>query len=148
MIGALIPAIIGGVSSLFTGIVGLKQQQVGIITEALKTLQTTVSVAAPEQQASASIIQAEAMSQSWLPRNIRPLILLEVVLAINAIIYMMMTGGLPEAFSQPIPPVLDKLISFAELCVGGYIGGRSFEKIANIVYNWKALQTAIERKIL
>lgn len=79
---------------------------------------------------SAEIIKAEAGSQSWLPRNVRPLLLLLWGAAISFNAFVPIFG---QFFSTTIHPVaLDPWV-YKLTIVGytGYVGFRSLEKIKN-----------------
>jgi hypothetical protein len=95
-----------------------------------------------------AIVLAEVKSEYWLTRSWRPLLM---VLMMN---FLMVAGlFLPLAdllVGQPIPfnprwnTLPDGFWNFLSVGVGGYIGGRSVEKIANLsapaltsVFNWK-----------
>lgn len=75
----------------------------------------------------AQIILAEATSKSWLARNIRPLAFLVFLIfaAIDiAAALFAASFGIPA-----LPPGLSsQLWNAVMICVGGYIGARSFEK--------------------
>lgn len=77
----------------------------------------------------AEIIVAEATGQSWLQRNWRPLLMLVAigVVANNYLIYPYLAlFGVPATVLE-LP---DKLWNLLTLGVGGYVVGRSAEKIA------------------
>lgn len=79
-----------------------------------------------------SIIRAEANSQSWLARNWRPLLmcLFGLIVANNYIIFPYVNMFSPEhAVLLPIPQDLWGLLKIG---VGGYVVGRSAEKVARV----------------
>lgn len=75
-------------------------------------------------KAQAGVVTAEAESQSWLARNWRPLLMLvfTYIIAHNYVI-----APLFGARSVPIPPDMWELLRIG---MGGYIAGRSIEKVA------------------
>ena len=75
-------------------------------------------------EAQASVIKAEAASQSWLARNWRPLLMLDFILILfwNHLI-------VPIVGMEPAT-IPDQMWSLLKIGVGGYIGGRTFEKVA------------------
>ena len=83
-------------------------------------------------QAQADVIKAEAMVQSWLQRNWRPLLMVAIV-AIVVNNYLLM----PYATALGLPLVVlelpAELFSLMQIGVGGYIVGRSGEKIASTI---------------
>jgi hypothetical protein len=142
--GVLIPSLFASIGTIVSGIFGLKQQQASLVQTAIGALNTTVGVASAEQASRAAIIQTEAMSQSWLPRNIRPVMLL----IFTALIVSFWFGYVPPHFNDPMSPMMEEMFGLVKIGFGGYIGGRSLEKVVDIIFHWRALQTAIERKLL
>ncbi len=80
-------------------------------------------------QAKTSIIIAEAKSGSWLARSWRPMLmcLFGVIILNNYVIYPYLTLFFEEAPMMEIPKDMWSLL---KLGVGGYIVGRSAEKMA------------------
>ncbi len=79
-------------------------------------------------QEQASIIKTEAQSQSWLTRNWRPLLMLVCILIV-ANQYL-----LSPIFGWPTTVLPERLWDLMQLGVGGYVVGRSAEKVAR---EWK-----------
>lgn len=81
-------------------------------------------------KAQAEIIKTEAASQSWLARNWRPIVMMEFafVIAWNYIV--------APIFSLSSLPLPEQMWELLKLGMGGYIIGRSAEKIVT-VYNKK-----------
>ncbi len=88
------------------------------------------------QEFQTNVIIAEAKGDSWLQRNWRPglMALFGIIVANNFIIapYVELIFGAEKMVMLPIP---EHLWGLLKLGVGGYIVGRSGEKIVN---NWKA----------
>ena len=90
---------------------------------------------AREAQAARDVIVAEARSESWLTRSWRPLVAISfaVVVLFYALILPVAVGW----FGLPPVRVGDQLLGWVMqavmLSLGGYIGGRSAEKIARII---------------
>jgi predicted MFS family arabinose efflux permease len=84
----------------------------------------------------ASIIKAEATGQSWLQRNWRPLLMLiiMVIIANNYIFFPYLSLFTTKAVMLDLPVYMWDLI---KLGVGGYVVGRSGEKIVKV---WKDKQ--------
>jgi hypothetical protein len=76
----------------------------------------------------ARIIEAEATGQSWLQRNWRPILMLTIVaiVANNYLIYPYLSMFTAKAVVLELPEPLFTLMTVG---VGGYIIGRSGEKI-------------------
>lgn len=134
------------VGSVITGIGQLGQEIKSLITgeptpEKMAQVQTklteltqkTLEADNAVRQMQTNIIIAEATGQSWLQKNWRPLLMLVIVtiVANNYIIvpYIQLFGV--QAVMLDLP---DKLWNLMTLGVGGYIAGRSGEKI---VTTWK-----------
>lgn len=81
-----------------------------------------------EIQASADNIQAEAKSQSWLPRNVRPLLLLMWGSAITFNVFVAILAHLHAVNWTPTPldPWVYKLVAIGYT---GYTGFRTWEKL-------------------
>lgn len=95
-------------------------------------LQNTVSLKVLEYEKSlmenkASIIKAEAQGHSWLQRNWRPITMLTFLcLAVGDSFGLLATKLAPEAWT------------LLQIGLGGYIAGRSVEKIApQLTQAWK-----------
>lgn len=78
------------------------------------------------EQAAAGIIKAEAQSESWLARSWRPITMLTFTGLIVARWFGWAAPGLSEAEYL-------KLWSIVEFGLGGYVAGRTLEKIAPTV---------------
>lgn len=74
-------------------------------------------------EAQSSIIMAETQSESWLVKNWRPLTMLSFV----SIVIMYWFGYQPENMSQA---TIDNVFQLIKIGLGGYVIGRSGEKIA------------------
>lgn len=85
--------------------------------------QTTVAI-----QAGAEVIKAEAQSQSWLPRNVRPLLMLFWGTAITINIVIAVIAHLWKPGITPI--VLDPWVyKLTAIGFTGYVTARSVEKL-------------------
>jgi hypothetical protein len=78
------------------------------------------------EQAAASVVKAEAESEHWLTANWRPVLML----TFGALIVARWLGWTAPAISQE---EYLKLWSIVEIGVGGYVIGRSVEKVAPAV---------------
>jgi len=87
-----------------------------------------LALSAEETKASTSVILAEIQGASWLQRNWRPLLMLTVVaiIANNYILfpYMQLFG-----FPAVVLELPEKLYSLMVVGVGGYVVGRTGEKM-------------------
>jgi len=72
--------------------------------------------------ARAEIITAEAKSEHWLTATWRPITMLTFVSAVMAYWFGVTPDTLP-------PEHVDRMFTLVQIGVGGYIGGRSVEKV-------------------
>jgi len=93
-----------------------------------KVMDLDYSILEKEIDARAKIIVAEAQGASWLQRNWRPILMLVIVaiVANNYIIYPYLSLFTAKATILELPQPLYNLMTIG---VGGYIVGRSGEKI-------------------
>ncbi len=79
-------------------------------------------------EARSNVIMAEAQGQSWLQRNWRPLLMLVIIciVANNYILYPYLSIVTDKVRVLDLP---DKLWALMQIGVGGYILGRTAEKI-------------------
>ncbi len=75
-------------------------------------------------QAAASIVGAEAQGESWLQRNWRPIAMLNFLGLLNLYWF-----GLAPEYLVRSPELVDKLFTLLSIGLGGYIAGRTGEKI-------------------
>jgi hypothetical protein len=82
-----------------------------------------------ELEAQKSIITAEAKGESWIQRSWRPITMLTfvVVIANNYIVAPYLSYFMGESVVLPVPAGMWTLLTVG---IGGYIGGRSLEKVA------------------
>ncbi len=83
-----------------------------------------------EVQASAEVIKAEAQSQSWLPRNVRPLCLLMWGMTVTLNSLLPLINRFWNSGVQPIAldPWVYKLTAIG---FTGYVTARTWEKVAS-----------------
>ena len=81
-------------------------------------------------QAQADIVKAEVQGKSWMQRNWRPILMLSIVaIIINNYILFPYLGTFIPLKALELPAGLWTLMSIG---VGGYVGGRSLEKIKGV----------------
>ncbi len=144
--GLLFKLLGGGViESVVNGVFGLVQQ-IGanqITREMIKASVTKAVITAfsevTEQQA--NVVLAEIRGEDWLQRNWRPMVALAFAFSYLFVIIMY-----PFMAAWHILPVvkfgeigLQNMFELTMVCVGGYIAGRSLEKIAGSIMGkwWK-----------
>lgn len=92
--------------------------------------QGQLNAEAQELQSSGDIIKAEANSQSWLPRNVRPLLLLlwGLLITFNEVIPMIARLWYPNLQPMQLDPWVFKLTAIG---FTGYVTARTWEKVTN-----------------
>lgn len=98
--------------------------------EALVKMQTDYQTNLDTQRS--DVIQAEAKSDSWMASNWRPILMLTftAIVAMNWLILPVVSWFGPHLVPLVLPPDMWDLLKIG---VGGYIVGRSGEKITNIM---------------
>jgi hypothetical protein len=105
-------------------------------------LEKIIEASAQELSAQKDILVAEIQGKSWMQRNWRPILMLTIVAIIvnNYILFPYAGAIFPDVIK-----VLDlpsELWTLMTIGVGGYIGGRTVEKIANNVGSLNVLKTS------
>jgi len=124
MIAALIPAITGIIGTIVDKAIpdkGRAEELKGQLTMELLKLNQQ------ELKSASNIILAEAQGGSWLQRNWRPLLMVWFAILVGAYWFGFTPPNLPES-------TINQLFNLVQIGVGGYIVGRSGEKI---VKEWK-----------
>lgn len=119
MITALIPALTSLAAKAIDRVIPDKAE-----ADKVK-LQMAMEIAAADQrelEAAAKVIMAEAQGESWLQRNWRPLLMLWFAGLVGAHWLGYTPPNLPES-------VVTSLLDIVQVGVGGYVVGRSAEKI-------------------
>jgi len=76
--------------------------------------------------AKSKIIIAEAQGQSWLQRSWRPLVMIWFCILLGLYWF-----GVAPDYLVSNPALVDSLFTLLKIGIGGYIGGRTAEKIAD-----------------
>lgn len=80
---------------------------------------------AKEMEAKAGVVIAEATGESWLQRNWRPITMMFFLVLLGSYWF-----GLAPDYLINNPTIVSNLFTLLEIGIGGYIMGRSGEKIA------------------
>jgi hypothetical protein len=122
--------LIGKVVDLVKGYQDKKLSEAALRAEVEKAILSTFADVAKTQ---GSVIEAEIKGESWLQRNWRPIV--AVSFAFIVLFYGLITPILVAWFGAPPVRVGDQLLEWimnaVVICLGGYIGGRSLEKIVS-----------------
>src|SRR3990167_1677357 len=137
-------AIFSGIGAVVKGIFGLKTEQANIVQQAIKAASDVNNSEAQREMAQAQILVSEMNSGSWLGRNWRPLLMM----VFCGIIISFWFGYVPPHLNAPMSPMMMEIFELIKIGMGGYIGGRSIEKIFNTLNLGKVLKAFIEKKVL
>lgn len=97
-------------------------------------------------EAQADAIKGDQQSQSWLPRNIRPMFLLFLMIFIGVSVVGGMMG-FADAIAAGWAAVPEGAWVLAQICLGGYITGRTIEKVAGATGAVTAVKKAVSAVI-
>lgn len=132
-LAALLPAIISTISSAITKAIPDKDKAAELqaqITSQILSQQNN------ELEGAIKIILAEAQGESWLQRNWRPLLMLVIIAIVaNNYLFAPYINALFGVGSVPVLELPEQLWTLMTLGVGGYIAGRTGEKM---IETWKA----------
>lgn len=136
-------ALLGTLGSAITGFFGFKQNQADALKGALSVLGDINSSNSQREQSIATIIAAEATSGYWLAAVWRPLLML----VFAGILVSYWFGYGPPNIDGPMPQVLGEIFDLLKIGIGGYIGGRTLEKIMAQINLSGVLKSFIEKKL-
>lgn len=124
--------LVGKLVDLFASYQKRKATEAEFRAEVEKAILDTFDDVARSQ---ADIIKAEMEGEGWLQRNWRPLV--AVSFAFIILFYGLITPIMVGWFGFPPARVGDDLLKWimdaVVICLGGYIGGRSLEKIVKMI---------------
>jgi hypothetical protein len=122
--------LIGKMVDLIKGYQDKKLSEAALRAEVEKAIMSTFADVAKTQ---GSVIEAEMRGESWLQRNWRPIV--AVSFAFIVLFYGLISPILVGWFGAPPIRVGDELLRWimeaVVICLGGYIGGRTLEKIVS-----------------
>jgi hypothetical protein len=101
---------------------------------------------AKDMAAQADVVKAEIQGQSAMQRNWRPMLmyLFMFIIANNYILFPILHAVFPAIQMLVVP---EQMWSLIDICVGGYVGGRSLEKIANTAFSDTKFFTVLKQKM-
>ena len=140
-IATIIASIVSGIGSAVSGFFGFKNKQGDVVATAIETIGGMAKSDSTAAMAAALAIASETSNGSWMAANWRPMF----AIACGVMIVGRWFGYVPEGIS---PEEIDHVYTLMEIMIGGYVGGRSLEKIISSFNIGKVLQTLISKKIL
>lgn len=137
-------AIFGLVGNFFSGLFGFKKEQGAVLSDAIKVIDGATTSTAKEVQAIAAIIQAEAGSEKWIVAAWRPL----MMLLFGGLLVSYWLGYAPPDIDKPLSPMMAEIFTLLKLGIGGYIGGRTLEKVVKSFNVGAIVKSFIDKKIM
>jgi hypothetical protein len=121
-LGGLIKPVVNLVDDLVTSDEERGQIQAKLIELQNQLTAKVIDYETKLMESKSNIIVAEAKSESWITRSWRPI----VMLTFTGMLISYWLGYSPPNIT---PELLDDLFAIIKIGLGGYIGGRSLEKI-------------------
>lgn len=140
-------AILGVIGQAVSGFFGFKGQQADTVKTALQVLGDTNTSNAQREQAVATIIAGEAASDSPITRVWRPLAMLVFLVDLHIMLWALITGNFPKELMATLPPIMERVFDLITIGIGGYIGGRTLEKIISQINIGGVLKQFISKKL-
>lgn len=140
----IIASAISALGSIFGSIFQTKQARLeayattlGKVTDVLKEANYTD---AQISQAVATIIAAEAQSDSWIAKSWRPI----TMLLIGSLIASWMYGVTPPNINGQMSPFMAECFELFKIGLCGYMPARSLEKIIKTIMTPKIVETIVK----
>lgn len=99
--------------------------------------QQTISYLSREAELGSGVVMAEVQSEHWLSRNWRPMLMLLLMGFLLLVGFILPLADLLAGRSIPFSPrwqlLPEGFWQFLTVGMGGYIGGRSLEKVAGVI---------------
>ena len=121
----LLNLLIGPITTLIERLIPDKEKSDEAKAEMMTIL---VKAKAQEMESRAKVVIAEATGESWLQRNWRPITMMFFLILLGSYWF-----GLAPQYLIDNPAIVSNLFTLLEIGIGGYIVGRSGEKIAERV---------------
>lgn len=126
VVGGIFKELIGGIDSWFTSDEERLQAKTQIMMVQAQVMGNVLEYEKSIMEAQSAIIQAEAKGDSWIQRSWRPITMLTFV----GLVVAKWTGFTAPGISEEVELQLMTLI---QIGLGGYIVGRSAEKVAKSI---------------
>jgi hypothetical protein len=126
VVGGIFKELIGGIDSWFTSDEERLQAKTQIMMVQAQVMGQVLEYEKSIMEAQSAIIQAEAKGDSWIQRSWRPVTMLTFV----ALVVMRWLGLTDNTISEAIELQLMTLI---QIGLGGYVVGRSAEKVVKAI---------------
>lgn len=125
----LLAPLMGVINKVIDKVVPDKQEAMRLQQQVFNEVMTTYRA---EMENATKIVLAEAQGESWMQRNWRPVLMLSVVgIIVNN--YILLPWLAVFGFAAPLLALPAELWSLLTIGVGGYVIGRSAEKVAETV---------------
>jgi hypothetical protein len=144
LLPVILPSIFSTIGSVVSGIFNVKGKQGDIVLKAFDQVGSVAGGASNELAAIASIVKAEASSTNLLASSWRPI----MMLVFAGIIVSFWFGYVPPDINKPMSPMMQEIFEIVKIGMGGYIGGRTIEKVMAGINVAKLAQTYLDKKVL
>lgn len=126
--------LVGKIVDLVTAYQGRKLSEAALRAEVEKAVMSSLAEISKSQ---ASVIEAEIRGEDWLQRNWRPVVAVcfAFIIAFYGLIMPVMVAWMGFAPVRIGDILLLEIIKLVGICLGGYIGVRSLEKIVTTIVN-------------
>ena len=127
MWATLIPTIISGITSVFSGVFSIKQAKIDSINKAVEVINSSNLSGSERDKAIAAVIASETTSGYWLSAIWRPMLMVILVGIVVAYAF----GWTTPQLLKPMPSssMLSELFELLKMGVMGYMPLRTVDKI-------------------
>lgn len=136
-LSGLIGPLISGVSGIFGGMFTTKQKALeagaSVASNITDLINNTNSTDAQIATAIASVVTAEANSESWLTRTWRPLVMWCITVCVICYFF----GYKPPNIDVPMSDMMREIFDLLKYGIMGYMPCRTVDKIATLAFKTK-----------
>lgn len=141
---ALISAIFGTITSLFSGLFSFKGDQAKTVQSALDVFKSVNDSDSQSVTAAASALQSILTQGSFLERNWRPLLMCILM----GILVASFFGFVPTHLNDTVSPTMEKIWTLLQIGLGGYLPLRTLEKVVQTLNIGSILKALVNKKIV
>jgi hypothetical protein len=134
-------SIFSTIGSAFGALIGFKKEQANVVNTTISTLGQIASQESETERSKGQVIVAEAQSGYWLAAVWRPLLMV----FFGILIGLRWFGYMPPNMSEM---ELLEVYSLLKMGIGGYIGGRTIEKVISSLGLRGTIKKLIDKKVL
>jgi len=140
----IISSLFSFLGSAVTGLFGYKGEQAKTVQNALEVLKSVDANDAQATTAAAQALTAILTQGSFLEKNWRPILMLELMIIVSAFFF----GYVPPHLNDPMSPMMLEIWGLLKIGLMGYLPARTLEKIVQQINIGSILKTLINKKIM